>query len=91
MLSELGVCYVFLFYKFLEIEKDKYLKVNVGDFEVKIVIFDKNKEMIVWWIDNVEWFLWFINVSKLLLVINLKIDSLMIGWGVFNENNGDCY
>lgn len=89
MLSELGVCYVFLFYKFLEIEKDKYLKVNVGDFEVKIVIFDKNKEMIVWWIDNVEWFLWFINVSKLLLVI--KIDSLMMGWGVFNENNGDCY
>lgn len=80
---------MFLFYKFLEIEKDKYLKVNVGDFEVKIVIFDKNKEMIVWWIDNVEWFLWFINVSKLLLVI--KIDSLMMGWGVFNENNGDCY
>nr|XP_034336017.1 uncharacterized protein LOC109617665 isoform X1 [Crassostrea gigas] len=87
--SEPGVRYAPLFYKSLEIEKDKHLKANAGDFEAKIVISDKNKETIAWWIDNVERFPRSINVSKPLLVI--KTDSSMTGWGVFNENNGDCY
>lgn len=87
--SEPGVRYPHLFYKSLEIEKDKHLKANAGDFEAKIVISDKNKETIAWWIDNVERFPRSINVSKPLLVI--KTDSSMTGWGVFNENNGDCY
>lgn len=67
------------------------MKANAGDFEAKIVISDKNKETIAWWIDNMERFPRSINVSKPLLVINLKTDSSMTGWGVFNENNEDCY
>lgn len=76
--SEPGVRYAPLFYKCLEIEKDKHLKANAGDFEAKIVISDKNKETIAWWIDNVERFPRSINISKPLLVI--KTDSSMTGW-----------
>lgn len=44
--SEPGIRYAPLFYTSLEIEKDKHLKANAGDFEEKIVISDKNKETI---------------------------------------------
>lgn len=74
MLSEFGVRYLFLYYKFFEIEKDKYLKINCGNFEVKIIILDFSKEMVKWWINNVVLFLWYINVDVVLVI--LKIDSL---------------
>lgn len=70
-------------------EKDKHLKAKAGDFEAEIVISDKNKETIAWWIDNVELFPRSINISKPLLVI--KTDSSITGWGVFIEINGDFY
>ncbi|XP_062571921.1 uncharacterized protein LOC134233885 [Saccostrea cucullata] len=87
--SEPGVRYAPLYYKSLEIVKDKELKTNAGNFDAKFLISGEIRKTITWWINNVERFPRFINIDKPVLVI--KTDSSLAGWGIFNENNGDCY
>lgn len=86
--SEPGVRYAPLNYKSLEIEKDKHLKINCGNFEAKITISDSSKETVKWWINNVALFPRYINVDVAL--VTLKTDSSQSGWGAFNESNGEC-
>lgn len=88
MSSEPGVRYAPLYYKSLEIEKDKHLKINCGNLEAKITISDSSKETVKWWINNVALFPRYINVDVAL--VTLKTDSSQSGWGALNESNGEC-
>ena len=87
--SEPAIRYAPLFYKSLEIEKDKHLKTNAGKFEAKVCISAESKETINWWIDNINRFPRFINTDNPTLLI--KTDSSLAGWGAYNETTGECY
>ena len=86
--SEPGVLYAPLYYKSLEIEKDRHLKACSGNFDAMIEITDEMRNMLRWWIDNVSKHPRFISGVKPFLVI--KTDSSLSGWGAINENNGEC-
>ena len=87
--SEPAIRYAPLFYKSMEIEKDKHLKTNAGNFEAKVCISAESKETIKWWIDNINRFPRFINTDNPSLLI--KTDSSLAGWGAYNETTGECY
>ena len=87
--TEPAIRYAPLFYKSLEIEKDKHLKTNAGNFEAKVCISAESKETINWWIDNINRFPRFINMDNPSLLI--KTDSSLAGWGAYNETTGECY
>ena len=87
--SEPAIRYSPLFYKSLEIEKDKHLKTNAGNFEAKVCISAESKETIKWWIDNINRFPRFMNTDNPSLLI--KTDSSLAGWGAYNETTGECY
>ena len=82
------VNYAPLYYKTLEIEKDKALKQNCGDFDSFITIPNKSRNCTKWWTDNVA------DNFKLLQIedpnLISKTDSSMNSWGCFNENTGEC-
>ena len=52
--AEPGVKYAALYYKTLELDKDKALKINKGDFDGEMYISMQSKECIQWWINNIE-------------------------------------
>ena len=88
MASEPGVLYAPLYYKTLEIEKDRLLKVNFGNFEAIINVDRCIRDNLQWWIDNVDKYPRFITCEKPFLTI--KTDSSLSGWGAVNENSGEC-
>lgn len=84
--SEPGVMYAPLFYKSLEIEKNKFLKTNKGDYDAFIQLSQDSRDMIQWWIDNVK------DSSKPMShghpTISLYSDSSSKGWGGINKTCG---
>lgn len=52
--SELGVQFAPLYYKSLEIEKDRLLKQNFGDYEARVSLSPDALITIQWWVDNVN-------------------------------------
>ncbi|CAG2216852.1 unnamed protein product [Mytilus edulis] len=68
----------------LEIEKDKFLKQNNGDFDTKIIISNESVDVLNWWISHVE------SSFKPLVrkdpEIILKTDSSKTGWGGVVDN-----
>ena len=52
--AEPGVQYAALHYKTLEIDKDKALKLNRGNFDNHMYISKESKKCIAWWINNIE-------------------------------------
>lgn len=85
--SEPGVQYAALYYKDLEIFKDKMLKQNKGNFEAKILLPNELKADIQWWIKTIP------NSRKLLSYddphVILFSDASKTGWGGYNQSNGD--
>lgn len=82
--AEPAVEYAPLYYKSLEIDKDKHLKENCGNFDAKMKLSDENIVNLKWWIDNIE-------ISFKPLIRNepdlvLKTDSSRIGWGGLIDN-----
>ena len=54
MAAEPGVKYAALHYKTLELDKDKALKINKGNFDAEFNISEHSKECIRWWIQNID-------------------------------------
>ncbi|VDI36333.1 Hypothetical predicted protein [Mytilus galloprovincialis] len=52
--AEPGVEHALIYIKSLEIEKDKFLKQNNGDFDTKIIISNESVDVLNWWISHVE-------------------------------------
>ena len=52
--AEPGVKYAAAYYKTLELDKDKALKVNKGNFEGDVSLSVQSKQCIHWWINNIE-------------------------------------
>ena len=52
--AELGVKYAALHYKTLELDKDKALKINKGNFDAEFNSSEHSKECIRWWIQNIS-------------------------------------
>ena len=77
--SDPGMEYGPLYYKNLEIEKDKKLKANCGNFEAKIQISEKSKSTLNWWHNNIN------SCYKSLILTDpdkvIKTDSSNTGWG----------
>ena len=51
---EAGVCYATLYYKSMEIERDRTLKMHRGNVDAVICIPNESKLCIQWWINNTE-------------------------------------
>ena len=85
-----GVEFAPLYHRQLEIEKIQALKCNAGSFDATIVLSDKARENILWWIDNLH--------SQYKLIdhgqpdVFLRTDASNKGWGAKmlsgNETNG---
>ena len=82
--SESGMEYGPLYYKSLEIEKDKKLKENCGNFEAKIQISNSAKCSLNWWSNNIQLCFKSLILSEPDIVI--KTDSSKTGWGGVVEN-----
>ena len=79
-----GVMYGPLFYRQLEIEKSKALKVNYDNYDAKMTLSNTVKDDLKWWIDHVETSFNFISMENPVLIINT--DASKTGWGaVFRE------
>ncbi|XP_062570047.1 uncharacterized protein LOC134232103, partial [Saccostrea cucullata] len=86
--SEQGVQFAPLYYKSLEIEKDRLLKQNVGNYEARISLSPDALINLQWWINNVN------NYPRKIIhdnpLVTIKTDSSGNGWGAINENSGEC-
>ena len=83
--AEPGVDYGFLYIKSLEIEKDEQLKLNTGNFDVKILLSSEAVSMLKWWIDHVESSFKPLRREEPTMI--LKSDSSKTGWGGLVENS----
>ena len=75
-----------MYYRGLEKEKTRQLKLNKGDFDASLILNDDNKSDIQWWLDNLETSYKLINHGTPQIV--LYTDSSFLGWGAFNETSG---
>lgn len=83
--SQPGVPFAPLYYKNLENEKNKFLKINWGDYDSDIILSSESKETLNWWITNLldcE-----NKVEKGKPDIVLLSDSSGFGWGGVNQTN----
>lgn len=66
-------------YKYLEIVRNQGLNQNFGNYNAKIVLDDHSRELIIWWINNVD------SLSRSLLScppqLELHTDACLTGWG----------
>ena len=87
--AEPGVKYAPLYYKTLELDKDKALKITKGNFDCEINVSEQSKECIQWWIDNIE------NSSKPISVgpmtRRIETDSSREGYGGHDVTNNKEY
>ncbi|KAK3106325.1 hypothetical protein FSP39_017740 [Pinctada imbricata] len=74
-----GVTYASLYFKPLEIEKDRLLKEHKGNFDSKFVVTKDIREMLNWWINNIEDS--FKHVCCREPDVILQSDSSGTGWG----------
>ena len=79
-----GVWIAPLFYKRLEILKNKGLTDSKGDFSATVALNQEVKEDLVWWIDNLEGFTTPVRRAK--PTITVTSDASLKGWGA--ECNG---
>lgn len=77
--AEPGVKYAALHFKSLELEKDKALKINCGNFDNKMKISSESKQCITWWINNIETVYRPIWVGK--MDRRIETDSSLSGYG----------
>ena len=75
-----------MYYRGLEKEKTRQLRLNKGDFDASLILTDDNKSDIQWWLDNLETSYELINHGTPQIV--LYTDSSLLGWGAFNETSG---
>lgn len=77
--AEPGVKYAALHYKTLEIDKDRALKSNLGNYDSIMQISSESEDCIHWWIRNIE----FVNKPISLGKMNRRIetDSSLLGYG----------
>lgn len=64
----------------LDLEKIKYLKEVIGNFEVIMLVNDEMKKEFVWWCLNIYFEIR--NIFRGNLEVMIKIDVLLLGWGV---------
>ena len=82
-----GVDFGPLFCKYLEIDKNEALKKQAGNFDAKMLISEKTKMCLRWWIDNLD--------SQVRVIDHgdpdclLHTDASLIGWGVQLEGVGE--
>ena len=83
---EPGVRYAALYYKLMEIERDKALKIHKGNFEATLYLSEESKWCIQWWIDNITTSFRPICLPK----PNRRIesDSSGLGWGCHDVTYG---
>ena len=82
---EPGVQYAALYYKSMEIERDKALKLHKGNFDAVICISDESRQCIQWWINNVQTSFRPICLPKPNRCI--ESDSSGLGWGCHDVTN----
>ncbi|MEW8542136.1 MAG: reverse transcriptase domain-containing protein [Candidatus Thiodiazotropha sp.] len=84
--SEPGVEYARIYFRGLEQEKTKQLRLNAGNFDAPMKLTSSNRSDIQWWIDNIHSaFKW---VSHGPPQTVLYTDSSLAGWGAVNETSG---
>ncbi|XP_045167144.1 uncharacterized protein LOC123530436 [Mercenaria mercenaria] len=74
-----GVLYGPLHYKALEIERDRALKLNIGNFDAYIKISEQGEECLKWWLDNIGHV--FKPISHGNVDRKIETDSSMTGYG----------
>ena len=84
--SEPGVQFAALYYKDLEHLRDKNLKKCFGNFNSKMTIHEDVKEILDWWIKNIELSYKPIFLPEPLVIIHS--DASKKGWGGVNNING---
>ena len=80
-----GVEFAPMYYRGLEKEKTRQLRLNKGDFDASLILTDDNKSDIQWWLDNLETSYKLINHGTPQIV--LYTDSSLLGSGAFNETS----
>ena len=83
--SEPGVQYAALYYKPLEIQRDFELKLSKGDFDSHIILSQKSKDCLQWWIDNLATAFRPLERSQPSRVI--EYDSSLTGYGAHDVTN----
>lgn len=83
--AEPGVQYAALHYKTLEIDKDKALKLNRGNFDNHMYISKESKKGIVWWINNIETAHRPITYGS--MTRRIETDSSLLGYGGHEVTN----
>ena len=83
--SEPGVQYAALYYKPLEIQRDLELKLNKGDFDSHIILSQKSKDCLHWWIDNLTTAFRPLERPQPSRVI--ESDSSLTGYGAYDVTN----
>ena len=84
--SEPGMQYAPLYYRDLEHIRDNELKLNRGNFDAKMKVGTEIREIIQWWIDNLE--MGFKPIVRGDPLVVIHSDSSMSGWGGVNNTNG---
>ena len=77
--AEPGVDYAVLYFKGLEIERNKALRQSRGHYETMITLSDESRDDIQWWLDNLP------NAVKIIQnslpdFVTVS-DASMVGWG----------
>ena len=83
--SEPGVQYAALYYKPLEIQRDLELKLDKGDFDSHIILSQKSKDCLHWWIDNLTTAFRPLERPQPSRVI--ESDSSLTGYGAYDVTN----
>lgn len=83
--SQLGVPYAPLYYKNLENEKNKQLKLSCGNYDSEMILSTESRETLNWWIKNLH--SCENKVSRGKPEIILQSDSSGFGWGGVNQTN----
>ena len=71
-----------LFYRVLEKEKTKALKVNRGDFDRYMSLSSAARDELFWWKENILTAVRFVRIPQVDLIIHT--DASKIGWGITN-------
>ena len=74
-----------MYYKPLEIQRDLELKLNKGDFDSHIILSQKSKDCLHWWIDNLTTAFRPLERPQPSRVI--ESDSSLTGYGAYDVTN----
>lgn len=82
---EQGNTYAPIFYKRIEIFRNKQLRKNYGNYEAIVKVTDEVKEDILWWMENMDKFPKKIRMPEVTLIF--KCDASQSGWGIYDVQN----